>query len=156
MRAGRTPAPTLLMAPSASQSIEQVSATDNVLWIKALDDVSGKLFALSRQSNGTWARQSLPLPANSTIQIVGGADKQDIAFATVEGMLTPTALVSVNPIGEVRQVQALPAQFDAANFTVEQRFATSKDGTRVPYFLVRKTGVTAPAGALIHAYGGFR
>ena len=29
-----------------TQAIEEVSATDNVLWIKALDDVSGKLFAL--------------------------------------------------------------------------------------------------------------
>jgi prolyl oligopeptidase len=59
--------------------------------------------------------------------------------------------------GGVRSVvQALPAQFDASRFTVEQRFATSKDGTQVPYFLVRKTGVTAPTGVLIHAYGGFR
>ena len=53
-------------------------------------------------------------------------------------------------------MQALPAQFDASHFTVDQRFATSKDGTRVPYFLVRKKGVTGPTGALIHAYGGFR
>ena len=56
----------------------------------------------------------------------------------------------------MRTVQSLPAQFDASNLTVDQHFATSKDGTRVPYFLVRKKGVTAPAGTLIHAYGGFR
>jgi len=56
----------------------------------------------------------------------------------------------------VGTVQALPAQFDASQFTVDQRFATSKDGTRVPYFLVRKKGVTKPTGVLIHAYGGFR
>jgi prolyl oligopeptidase len=156
MLAGQKPEPTLVMAPSASQSIEQVASSDHVLWIKALDDVSGKLFALARQANGTWARQVMPLPANSTIRIAATADKQDIAFATVEGMLTPTTLVSVTPIGEVRQVAVLPAQFDASNFTVEQRFATSKDGTRVPYFLVRTKGATAPSGALIHAYGGFR
>jgi len=41
-------------------------------------------------------------------------------------------------------------------FTVDQRFATSKDGTKVPYFLVRKKGVTNPTGVLVHAYGGFR
>ena len=153
---GQKPAPTLVMAPSSTQSIEEVAASDNVLWVKALDDVSGKLFALARQANGTWARQTMPLPANSTVHIAGTADEQDIAFATVEGMLAPTTLVSVTPIGEVRQVAALPAQFDASQFTVEQRFARSKDGTRVPYFLVRKKGVTNPTGALIHAYGGFR
>jgi prolyl oligopeptidase len=156
MLAGRRPGPTLVMAPSKSQAIEEVSASDHVLWIKALDDVSGKLFALARQVNGTWARQTMPLPANSTIHFAATADKQDIAFATVEGMLTPTSLVAVTPIGEVKPVAALPAQFDASNFAVEQHFATSKDGTRVPYFLVRKKGVTTPAGALIHAYGGFR
>jgi prolyl oligopeptidase len=50
----------------------------------------------------------------------------------------------------------LPAKFDAGAYEVEQRFATSKDGTRVPYFLVRKRGTTGPVPTLIHAYGGFR
>lgn len=155
MLAGQRPQATLVMAPTASQAIEEVAATDHVLWIKALDDVSGKLIALRRQPDGRWLPQAMPLPANSTIHIVGTGDKQDIAFTTVEGMLEPTKLVAVTPEG-VRTVQSLPAQFDASNFTVDQHFATSKDGTRVPYFLVRKKGVTAPTGALIHAYGGFR
>lgn len=156
MLAGAKPAPVLVMAPSKSQAIEEVSATDNMLWIKALDDVSGKLFALRRQADGSWFSKAMSLPANSTVHIAGTADKQDIAFATVEGMLTPTTLMSVDAADKIGTVQALPAQFDAAKFTVDQRFATSKDGTRVPYFLVRKKGATAPTGALIHAYGGFR
>ena len=53
-------------------------------------------------------------------------------------------------------VQSLPAKFDAAKYAVVQRFATSKDGTRVPYFLVTKKGVTGVRPALVHAYGGFR
>ena len=156
MLSGHKPQPTLVIAPSKTQAIEEVEASDNVLWIKALDDVSGKLFALTRQPDGSWASRTMALPANSTIHITETAGKQDIAFATVEGMLTPTTLMAVHRTGEVRQVAALPAQFDASKFTVDQRFATSKDGTRVPYFLVRKKGVTRPTGALIHAYGGFR
>ncbi|HEU5481762.1 MAG TPA: prolyl oligopeptidase family serine peptidase, partial [Sphingomicrobium sp.] len=156
MLAGQKPAPALVMAPGKSQAIEQVSASDNVLWIKALDDVSGKLFALRRQADGRWSSKAMPLPGRSTIHIATTADKQDIALATVEGMLSPTTLMSVDATGKVGTVQALPAQFDASQLTVEQRFATSKDGTRVPYFLVRKKGVTKPTGALIHAYGGFR
>ena len=155
MLAGQRPQPTLVMAPTASQAIEEVAATDHALWIKALDDVSGKLFALRPQPDGRWLKQAMPLSANSTIHIVGTGDKQDIAFVTVDGMLEPTKLVAVSPEG-VRTVQSLPAQFDSSNFNVEQRFATSKDGTRVPYFLVRKKGVTGPTEALIHAYGGFR
>jgi len=155
MLAGKTPSPALVMAPSKSQSIEEVASSENILWVKALDDVSGKLFALSRQPDGSWSQREMPLQANSTIHIVETGDKQDIALATVESMLEPTKLVAVEA-DNVRTVQALPAEFDASKFTVEQRFAISKDGTRVPYFLVRKKGVTQPTGALIHAYGGFR
>lgn len=155
MLAGQKPEPMLVMAPSKSQAIEEVSATDNFLWIKALDDVSGKLFQYVRQPDGRWAGRDMDLPGNSTLHIAETAGKQDIAFVTVEGMLQPTTLVAVGQ-GAARTVQALPAQFDASKFTVDQRFALSKDGTRVPYFLVRKKGVTNPTGALIHAYGGFR
>lgn len=153
--AGGAPAPELVMAPSKSQAIEQVSASDNILWVKALDDVSGKLFALRRAADGTWTQQAMPLAANSTVSIAGVAGKADMAFATVEGMLTPPTLYAVKPGIAPTTVQALPARFDASRFTVEQRFATSKDGTRIPYFLVRKKGAKQ-APALIHAYGGFR
>ena len=160
MLAGETPAPELVMAPSKSQAIEEVQSSDNVLWVKALDDVSGKLFALRRQPDGRWVSILLPpLLDNSTIHIVETADQTDTALVTIEGMLMPTTLMAV-PSGDrvpARPIQALPAQFDASQFTVSQHFAQSKDGTRVPYFLVRKkTDSEDPVPALIHAYGGFR
>jgi prolyl oligopeptidase len=154
--AGRPAAPELVMAPSKSQAIEQVAASDSVLWVKALDDVSGKLFALRRSGSGAWAPTAIPLPTNSTVQLLETAGKSDLAFVTVESMVTPPSLYAVEPTGQPTVVQRLPAKFDASQFSVEQRFAKSKDGTRIPYFLVRKKGVERPAPALIHAYGGFR
>jgi prolyl oligopeptidase len=71
-------------------------------------------------------------------------------------MLTPPSLYAVAPGARPALVQSLPPKFDARLYTVEQRFARSKDGTRVPYFLARKKGVGGPVPALIHAYGGFR
>jgi prolyl oligopeptidase len=38
---------------------------------------------------------------------------------------------------------------------VEQNFATSPDGTKIPYFLVHRKDVTGPVPVLMHAYGGF-
>ncbi|MFL6845970.1 MAG: prolyl oligopeptidase family serine peptidase [Allosphingosinicella sp.] len=148
--------PTLVMAPTAKQAIEEVSASDNVLWVKALDDVSGKLFALTPKRKGGWTSESVSLPANSTVHLLTSGGKPDLAFATVEGMLTPPALYAVQRGARPALVQRLPAKFDASAFTVDQRFATSKDGTRVPYFLVRRKGVSGPVPTLIHAYGGFR
>lgn len=152
--AGQAAPPELVMAPTASQAIEEVSASEGVLWVKALDDVSGRLFALTRSADGTWASRAVELPANSTVHIQATGD--DVALVSVESMLTPPSLHAVTTAGEVSLVQSLPAQFDASQFTVEQRFATSRDGTRIPYFLVRKRGTTGPVPALIHGYGGFR
>jgi prolyl oligopeptidase len=46
-------------------------------------------------------------------------------------------------------------KFDPATIAVEQRFYRSKDGTRVPVFIVRRKDVTGPAPTLLYGYGGF-
>ncbi len=145
------------MTPTKAQAIENVSATDNVLWVKALDDVEGKLFALRRDpKTGEWAQKEVPLAANATVGIAGTVAKRDIVLATAETMLTPPTLYAVSEAKPPQAVQSLPATFDASAMTVEKRFATSKDGTKIPYFLARKTGAIGPVAALVHAYGGFR
>ena len=154
--AGSEAVPELVMAPTERQAIEDVSAAGDVLWVKALEDVSGRLFALRRGADGRWTSHPVELPANSTLHLETAGGSDNIAFVRVEGMLTPPSLHAVRPAGETRIVQSLPAQFDSSGFTVEQRFAQSRDGTRIPYFLVRKRGTSGPVPTLIHAYGGFR
>ncbi len=146
-----------VMTPTASQAIENVAAGDDVLWVKALDDVEGKLFALRRdQPYGRWSQKAVPLAENATVQIAGVIGRTNQVLATAETMLQPPTLYAVGETGARQAVQSLPAVFDAEGMTVEKRFATSKDGTKVPYFLARKKGTTGPVPALIHAYGGFK
>lgn len=156
VRAGRTPDIRDVMVPGPTQAIEEISASRSMLWIKLLDNVSGKLIAMSRSPGGKWTQHAMDLPANATIHLDATAATSDLAFAEVEAMLTPPTLYAVRPDTPPVTVQALPARFDASTMTVTQRFATSKDGTKIPYFLVRKAGSIGPAPALIHAYGGFR
>lgn len=146
-----------VMAPTASQAIENVAAGDDVLWVKALDDVEGKLFALRRdQPYGRWSQKEVPLAENATVQIAGVIGKTNQVLATAETMLQPPTLYALAETGAPQAVQSLPAMFDAKDMRVEKRFATSKDGTKVPYFLVRKKGASGPVPALVHAYGGFK
>lgn len=148
---------TSVMTPTEAQAIEDVAASDDILWVKALDDVDGTLFALRRDSaTGAWTQKKVPVAPNATVQIVGTVGTQNIVFATAETMLMPPTLYAIGPDGAAQPVQSLPATFDARGMTVEKRFATSKDGTEIPYFLVRKAGHNGPVPALIHAYGGFR
>jgi len=152
---GSDPAPFAVFRPSETQAVEEVAASESKLWVKVLDDVSGKLIEISPGTSG-WTAREMALPANSTIQIAETSGKGDTAFVTVESMLTPPTLYAVPSEGEAVAIASEPAQFDASKFTVEQKFAISKDGTRVPYYLVRPAGATGPLPTLIHAYGGFR
>jgi len=153
--AGRSVAPTVIFRPSETQAVEDVAASETKLWVKVLDDVSGKLIELTPGAEG-WAQRTMNLPANSTIQIAETSGKGDTAFVTVESMLTPPTLYAVPTEGEPVAIANEPAQFDASKFSVEQKFATSKDGTKVPYYLVRPKDAEGPLPTLIHAYGGFR
>ena len=153
--AGKTPAIETVFVPNEHQAVEEVSASQSKVWVKYLDDVSGRLTALTRAPNGTWSGAPVALPDKSTIHLNATASTTDLAFATVEGMLTPPTLFTVRPDAPPAATQALPAQFDASNMVIEQHFATSKDGTKIPYFLVHRKDVTGPVPVIIHAYGGF-
>ena len=152
---GGDPQPFAVFRPSETQAVEQVAASENKLWVKVLDDVSGKLIELTPDATG-WTERAMDLPANSTIQIAETSGTGDTAFVTLESMLTPPTLYAVPSEGEPVAIASEPAQFDASKFSVEQKFATSKDGTKVPYYLVRPAGAEGPLPTLIHAYGGFR
>ena len=72
--------------------------------------------------------------------------------------LTPESLLLGRTGSDQRELlKARPAFFDATGMRVEQRFATSKDGTRVPYFVVWPKGATADGNnpTLLYGYGGF-
>jgi prolyl oligopeptidase len=153
--AGKAPAIETVFVPNSHQAVEEVSASRSKVWVKYLDDVSGRLVALTRAPNGSWSGTPVALPDNSTVHLNATASTEDTAFATVEGMLTPPTLYRANPTAAPAPIQALPPQFDASNMVVEQHFATSKDGTKIPYFLVHRKDVKGPVPALIHAYGGF-
>ena len=153
--AGSSPAPRLVFQPTGKQSVQGVSTTDQAIWISLLDDVSGKLVALTKAGDG-WRQQAATLPDKATLALVSSDDAHDTAFVTAQGFIVPPTLYAVALDGNAQALQSLPARFDASKIDVEQHFATSKDGTRIPYFIARKKGASVPAAALVHAYGGFR
>jgi prolyl oligopeptidase len=100
----------------------------------------------------------LPLPDKTAVNIVAADLRSDHAFVSVTGFLTPSQMVLLDlASGTSITAKALPPQFDASHDVVEQFAATSKDGTRVPYFVVhpidmRMNGATP---TILKAYGGF-
>jgi prolyl oligopeptidase len=69
---------------------------------------------------------------------------------------TPGVVYRYDVASNTARVWAQPkVAIDLNRIAVEQRFYTSKDGTRVPIFIVRRKDVTAPAPTLLYAYGGY-
>ncbi len=77
---------------------------------------------------------------------------------TLTDFLTPSSLcLGVAGKPEVEKIKALPAFFNADGLEINQFAATSRDGTRVPYFQVARKGLRLDGGniTLLNGYGGF-
>ncbi|WP_199743565.1 prolyl oligopeptidase family protein [Caulobacter sp. 602-1] len=149
---------TLVLRPTARQSVEQVTTTRTKLVVGLLDNVKGAARVLTHGPNG-WTSQTLDLPANSAIGLGSTAEKDERLFVTATGYLAPTTywLADAGTL-KLEQVKASPARFDAGAHVVEQFEATSTDGARIPYFVVRPKGLEydGQAPTLLYAYGGFQ
>ncbi len=150
--------PCQLFAPGPRQSIDQVAVTDHRVVAVIYDNVRGGLASFVDRGEWGWKSETLPIADNAAVSIVTHVDEGDAVFYTVEGFTSPTTLFLADPkAGAPIPVKALPAQFDASNLVVEQKSATSKDGTQIPYFLVHRKDwkLTGQNPTLLHAYGGF-
>lgn len=149
-----------LFTPDAHTSLASYSWTRHHLILDVLDDVKSRLEILTPAASGAWSRQNMPgAPAMSTVSVVDtDPDHSDEYWLSVTGFLTPSSLQR-GIIGEqpARTIKHEPAFFDASRFTVSQHFATSEDGTRIPYFEIAPKGLKADGShrTLLYGYGGF-
>jgi prolyl oligopeptidase len=157
-----------LFTPSATRSLSSYTTTRDHLVINVLDNVVSKL-ELWQKVNGGFFQRDISAPgvkgALGTLSISSLHDPEvakdplaDNFLVTYTDFLTPETLY----LGNTKTVtyealKSRPAQFNAEGMRAEQRFATSKDGTRVPYFVVWPQGAKADASnpTLLYGYGGF-
>jgi prolyl oligopeptidase len=157
----------LVLRPTASQSIEQVATTRDRLVVALYENVKGQVLSFARTPCRVrlqpdcvaWTSTRLDLPRDSSIGISSAADGDNRLVLSVTGYLTPTSQWIADASGGTpQQVRSLPARFDASPHVVEQFWAVSRDGTRVPYFVVRRKDLKLDGNAptLLYAYGGFQ
>ena len=148
----------VLFAPTETTSLAGMSWTKSHVVLNVLDDVKNRLQVLTHGANGWTTSAFTGAPAFGTIGIGAvDADESDAVWMTVTDYLTPTTL-SLAEIGQQPEVlKTMPAFFDASNKVIEQHFATSKDGTRVPYFVVHDKAMKLDGSnpTLLYGYGGF-
>ncbi len=150
--------PVVLFMPNDHQSVESISQTRNRVVLSILSNVTGEVRSFAYAPKTGWSSKVLALPQNSTLSVDSTDDQSDKMFAWSSGFLQPSTLYRVDAAsGVVEKIKSSPERFNAEGLQVQQFWATSKDGTQVPYFLVAHKDIpldgTTPT--IQYAYGGF-
>ncbi len=147
----------VVYSPDEKSSINGFGSTKSKVLMSISRDVAGTAYAYDWDGK-KWTSDKLDFPANGTVSIGATNDKEDVAFINTESFLSPDTLWTYNTAtGEKAKAKSLPDWFDASNMAAEQFFATSDDGTKVPYFVVRgkDTPMDGTNPTLLYGYGGF-
>ncbi|MEQ1684170.1 MAG: prolyl oligopeptidase family serine peptidase [Burkholderiaceae bacterium] len=158
----------VLFEPSATRSLAGFALTREHVLVNVLDNVASKLEEWRRTPEG-FKRREVAAPFPGTLGVSGLHDPMlvddtlaEAYLLTYSDFLTPDTLSLGQTGTDTRAVlKSLPATFDATGMRAEQSFATSADGTRVPYFVVWPRGLSAQAPStgstptLLYGYGGF-
>jgi prolyl oligopeptidase len=134
-----------LFEPSPRIAFSGVDSTASRLFLTTLDNVHTRIQVLSPGKEG-WTRAELPLPGMGNAGIVDVDRRKEIVFYSYTDFLTPTTLY-LDEAGRSEKVKALPAFFNGEGMTFVQQEAVSKDGTKIPYFLVTPAGFAADGSA---------
>lgn len=148
----------VLFTPDERTALAGHSWTRHHLILETMRDVSTHIEVLTPTPGSGWERKPLAdVPALSRVTVVDtDPDVSDEYFLDVSGFLQPSALHHGRIGAESEILKQAPARFDAAGLTVEQFFAPSHDGTRVPYFVIGPGHSPAtPGPTLLYGYGGF-
>ena len=150
--------PVVVFAPTADEFLDGYATTHSHLIVTTLEHVLGRAYVYKPEGKDGWTHEALAVPDNSTIGIVTTSDTSENFFLSTESFLTPPALLAGDAAtGALTPSKSQPPMFDASQDTVEQLYATSKDGTKVPYFVVHRKDMPLNGAnpTLLTAYGGF-
>eukprot|EP01063_Lacrimia_lanifica_P013154 TRINITY_DN1978_c0_g1_i1.p1 TRINITY_DN1978_c0_g1~~TRINITY_DN1978_c0_g1_i1.p1 ORF type:complete len:781 (+),score=296.68 TRINITY_DN1978_c0_g1_i1:66-2408(+) len=156
-----------LFSPTPARSLSSTSETRDYVILKVLEDVKTVLeFYKYDPATRSWMKQD---GAGESVAVGDDIDVSshcrnsecdNTLWLTRDGYLTPTTLemgTAEDCCGATTRVKSKPAMFNADGLCVEQQFATSADGTRIPYFIIRRKDIAYDGtnAVLLDAYGGF-
>lgn len=146
----------VVVEPNDRSNVVSYAGTRDILLVLVLNNVRSELHAF-RLQDGRWVGERVDTPKLGTLGIVSTDERSNQYFFSYQGFLTPTSLYHVSDKGKMKKIKSLPHFFNAKGLVTEQFEAVSKDGTKVPYFVVRPRKMKADGTnpTLLYSYGGF-
>jgi prolyl oligopeptidase len=159
----------LYKAPAATPTHEHwreiIPQSDSVL--SSVEIIGGQLFARYEQNAHALLRRfdldgkplsEIALPTLGTVPSLGGQYDSKDAFYLFSSFTMPTTLYRFDIASAKNSVwDSVETGIDTNQYETKQVWYASKDGTRIPMFLVMKKGLklTGRSPALLTGYGGF-
>lgn len=140
---------------NAGKLLNGVSFAGGYLFASYLEDAQVKVY--QHKTDGTLVRE-VEFPAIGTAGGFSGKKEEKTTFYTITNFTTPATVYKYDVETGVSTKYSEPAlKYDPNDFIAEQIFFTSKDGTRVPMFVVRRKDVKLDGNnpAYMYGYGGF-
>ncbi len=134
--------------------VEQVAVGRDAVYAAIYENVVGQVRAF-RFDGAKWNSDAVTLPPGGSVNIVSTNLHGPEAEFRFENFLTPTTLYTDEGSDKPVAIKSLPPRFDASNLVSEQFEATSKDGTKIPYFVTRPKVLNGPTPTVLYGYGGF-
>lgn len=149
------PAEWKTIVPERPEAIENVAVIGGRIVAQYLVDVQSRmaLFDLDGTSEG-----EVVLPGTGAVGVINGREDAPEVWYSFSSPLTPSTVYSVDPVAKTRvRFEAPTPPVDASLFETRALFATSKDGTRVPFFLTAKKQLPREGNnpTMLYGYGGF-
>ena len=153
----RDPAPEKwrTIIPESKNAIENLTMTGGRLAVQYLVDVQSevKLFDLNGRETETIALPGV----GSVAGLSGRFDSPELFYGFTSPLYPATVFRYDRLTKKSTPFEAASPKFDPAAYETKQLWATSKDGTRIPFFVTARTGLTLDGGnpTLLYGYGGF-
>ncbi len=146
----------IILETGERSTIRGVTATRSNLLVNLLDNVRAELRRYTF-TDGVWDYEKIESPEFGTVSFASTSHTTDRFFFISTGYTHPTTLYIAEEDGATHRVQSTPDRFNTDGIVVIQREATSKDGTRIPYFVVHREDLVMDGTnpTLLYAYGGF-
>jgi prolyl oligopeptidase len=141
--------------PEKAENIAGISTAGNKLFVTYIKDVTNRVYVYSLDGK---LEREVKLPGLGTVSGFGGEKNDPFVFYTFTSFTFPPTIYKYDIATGKSEVFRKPeVKFDPESFVTEQVFYPSKDGTKVPMFIVYKKGLkkNGKNPTMLYAYGGF-
>ncbi|THF86324.1 S9 family peptidase [Deinococcus sp. KSM4-11] len=140
--------------PEGQDALEAVHAVPEGLLSLTLRDASHRL---TRHDRSGAVIGEVALPGLGSVTELNARQDDPEVFLGFTSFLSPGTAYCLRPDGDLEALSTPTIEFDASAYEVTQEFATSKDGTRIPMFIVARRGLARNGqnATLLYGYGGF-